>query len=165
MRLRGLLEMNNLPIRYKLITHFMLISIVPSLLLGVLVSFTVTRIIDNQVNDHTLQLIGKVNTSLEHVASNMQNITYFISLNPLVQPFLSANGEELSSEEKYTVSRFLQGFTTLYPEVAGILVADSKGRYMSNDMYARTAEPLTEEIWFKQAVDSRGIFTLIGHPV
>lgn len=165
MRLRGLLEMNNLPIRYKLITHFMLISIVPSLLLGVLVSFTVTRIIDNQVNDHTLQLIGKVNTSLEHVVSNMQNITYFISFDPLVQAFLSGNGEELSSEEKYTVSRFLQGFTTLYPEVAGILVADSKGRYMSNDMYARTAEPLTEEIWFKQAVDSRGIFTLIGHPV
>jgi len=84
MRLRGLLEMNNLPIRYKLITHFMLISIVPSLLLGVLVSFTVTRIIDNQVNDHTLQLIGKVNTSLEHVVSNMQNITYFISFDPLV---------------------------------------------------------------------------------
>lgn len=79
MRLRGWLEMNNLPIRYKLITHFMLISIVPSLLLGVLVSFTVKRIIDNQVNDHTLQLIGKVNTSLEHVVSNMQNITY---LNP-----------------------------------------------------------------------------------
>ena len=113
MRLRGLLEMNNLPIRYKLITHFMLISIVPSLLLGVLVSFTMSaRIIDNQVNDHTLQLIGKVNTSLEHVVSNMQNITYFISFDPLVQAFLSGNGEELSSEEKYTVSRFLQGFAT-----------------------------------------------------
>jgi len=164
MRLRGWLEMNNLPIRYKLITHFMLISIVPSLLLGVLVSFTVKRIIDNQVNDHTLQLIGKVNTSLEHVVSNMQNITYFISFDPLVQAFLSGGGKELNSEEKYTVSRFLQGFTTLYPEVAGILVADRHGRYMSNDMYARTAEPLTEEIWFKQAVDSRGIFTLIGHP-
>jgi len=157
-----LFQMNNWPIRYKLILHFMLISIVPSFLLGLLVSYTVTRIIDDQVNDHTLQIIGKVNTSLEHVISNMQNVTYFISFDPNVRQFLS--GQELDAEEMYTVSRFLQGFTTLYPEVAGILVADRNGHYLSNDMYARTKVPLTEELWYQQAVESRGIFTIVGHP-
>lgn len=157
-------EMNNLPIRYKLILNFMLIAIIPSLLLGVLVSCTVTRIIEEQVNEHTLQIIGKVNNTLEHVVSNMQNLTYFISFDPLVRKFLAEDEEPLNSEELYTVSRFLQGFTTLYPEVAGILVADRQGRYLSNDMYARTDAPLTEETWYKQAVESRGIFTIVGHP-
>jgi two-component system sensor histidine kinase YesM len=157
-----LFEMNNWPIRYKLILHFMLISIVPSFLLGLLVSYTVTRIIDDQVNDHTLQIIGKVNTSLEHVISNMQNVTYFVAFDPNVRQFLS--GQELDAEDMYTVSKFLQGFTTLYPEVAGILVADRFGHYLSNDMYARTDVPLTEELWYQQAVESRGIFTIVGHP-
>jgi len=159
------LELNNLPIRYKLIIHFTLISIVPSLLLGMLVSYTVTRIIEDRANEHTLQLIGKVNTSLEHVVSNMQNLTYFISFDPHVQKFLSDTDNRLSADEQYTVSRFLQGFTTLYPEVAGILVADRQGGYMSNDMYARRPASLTEELWYEQAVDSRGIFTIVGHPV
>lgn len=159
------LEMNNLPIRYKLIVHFMLISIIPSLLLGLLVSYAVTRIIEDQATDHTLQIIGKVNTSLEHVVSNMQNLTYFISFDPLVRKMLSEGEEALDGEELYTVSRFLQGFTTLYPEVAGILVADSSGRYFSNDMYARYNAPLTEESWYRQAVDSKGIFTIVGHPL
>jgi two-component system sensor histidine kinase YesM len=162
MKRAWLLEMNNWPIRYKLILHFMLISIVPSFLLGLLVSYTVTRIIDDQVNDHTLQIIGKVNTSLEHVISNMQNVTYFVAFDPNVRQFLS--GQELDAEEMYTVSRFLQGFTTLYPEVAGILVADRNGSYLSNDMYARTDVPLTAELWYQQAVESRGIFTIVGHP-
>lgn len=165
MRKRISFELNNWPIRYKLIFHFMLISILPSLFLGILVSYTVTRIIEEQINDHMLQLIGKVNTSLEHVVSNMQNLTYFISFDPLVGKFLAEKDNALSSEEEYTAIRFLQGFTTLYPEVAGILVADSRGRYISRDMYARNLEPLTEEHWYRQAVESRGIFTIVGHPV
>jgi two-component system sensor histidine kinase YesM len=165
MRSWKLIELNNMPIRYKLILHFMLISIVPSLLLGLLVSYTVTRIIENQANEHTLQLIGKVNASLEHVVSNMQNVTYFISFDPHVQKFLSEHAHDLDSEEQYIASRFLQGFTTLYPEVAGILIADRLGTYMSNDMYARNETSLTEELWYSQAVESRGIFTIVGHPV
>lgn len=159
------LRLNNIPIRYKLIINFMLISIAPSIVLGLLVSYSVTRIIEDQANEHTLQLIGKVNTSIEHVVSNMQNLTYFISFDPHVQKFLSQSDNELDSEEQYAASQFLQGFTTLYPEVAGILIADRVGTYMSNDMYARTVKPLTEELWYKQAVDSKGIFTIVGHPV
>jgi two-component system sensor histidine kinase YesM len=165
MRRWSSLELNNIPIRYKLIINFMLISIVPSLLLGLLVSYSVTRIIEDKANEHTLQLISKVNTSIEHVVSNMQNVTYFISFDPHVQKFLSESDNELDPEEQYTASQFLKGFTTLYPEVAGILVADRLGTYMSNDMYARTMKPMTEEHWYKQAVESRGIFTIVGHPV
>jgi two-component system sensor histidine kinase YesM len=165
MRRWSSLELNNIPIRYKLIINFMLISIVPSILLGLLVSYSVTRIIEDQANEHTLQLISKVNTSIEHVVSNMQNLTYFISFDPHVQKFLSENDNKLDPEEQYTASQFLKGFTTLYPEVAGILIADRHGTYMSNDMYARAMTPMTDELWYRQAVESRGIFTIVGHPV
>ncbi|GJM69010.1 hypothetical protein HMSSN036_12260 [Paenibacillus macerans] len=152
--------LNNLPIRYKLIVHFLLISILPSIGLGLLTNWTVDRIIERQITDNTLQLIGKVNKSLETYVENLQNMTYFISFNPEVLRFLEGQSEA----DHFEIRKFLQGFTTLYSEVAGILVVNSQGDYISNEMYARTPEKLTAEDWYKEAVRSKGIFKVIGHP-
>ncbi|MFC3343390.1 cache domain-containing sensor histidine kinase [Paenibacillus abyssi] len=157
--------MNNLPIRYKLITHFLLISILPSIGLGLLISWTVDRIIERQVADNTLQLISKVNKTLESYVDNMQNITYFIAFNPEVKQFLTEQEAEREAGTDYNIRQFLQGFSNLHSEIAGILVVNSRGDYISNELYARTDQPLTEEYWYKDAVDKKGIFTIIGQPV
>ena len=158
-------EMRNLPIRYKLIIHFLLISILPSIGLAGLVDWTAGRIIERQVNDNTLQLIGKVNKTLEFYVGGMQNITYFISFNPQIKRFLDgAETIQDKANDHYEVRKFLQGFTTLYSEVAGILVVNSDGKYISNEMYARTANNLTQESWYKEAVNNNGIFKIVGHP-
>ncbi|XEC93056.1 sensor histidine kinase [Paenibacillus tarimensis] len=158
-------EMNNWPIREKLILHFLLISTLPALCLGVLIGWATNNIVEKQTNEHTSQLIGNVNKSLDFYASNIQNITYFISFNPLVKQFLAEGSAALADEQKrYEASKFLQGFTTLYPEAAGILVVNTHGEYFSNEMYARTGRSLTEEDWYQQAVEAKGIFKLIGHP-
>lgn len=158
-------QMNNLPIRYKLIIMFLLISILPSIGLGLLIDYTVERIIGRQVNENTIQLIGKVNRSLEFYVSNMQNMTYLIAFDPGVKQFLhSSSGEEAGAVDEYTMRKFLQGFTTLYSEIAGIMVVNSKGEYISNELYARSDKSLTEESWYKAAEDNKGIFKIVGKP-
>lgn len=172
-------QMNNLPIRYKLIIMFLLISILPSIGLGLLIDYTVERIIGRQVNDNTLQLIGKVNRSLEFYVSNMQNMTYLIAFDPDIKQFLregiptdQANGgdgagaglNDRQDTAEYTMRKFLQGFTTLYSEIAGIMVVNNKGDYISNELYARSEQPLTKESWYKEAADGRGIFKILGKP-
>lgn len=157
------ITLNNWPIRYKLIMHFLLISILPAICLGILIALATDRIIEKQVNEHTSQLIGNVNKSLEAYAGNLQNITYFTSFNPQVRRFLSGE-PAIQASEVYDMRIFLQGFTTLYSEVAGILVVNAKGDYISNEMYARTTRSLTEEGWYKEAVDQKGIFSIVGHP-
>ncbi|MEF2966429.1 sensor histidine kinase [Paenibacillus sp. M1] len=171
-RVTGLARMslNNLPIRYKLIIHFLLISILPSIGLGFLINWTVDRVIERQVTDNTLQLIGKVNESLETYVENLQNITYFISFNPDVEDFLAGEGkapaepDNESGLDHYEIRKFLQGFTTLHSEVAGILVVNHRGEYISNEMYARTSRNLTQESWYQEAVRNKGIFKIVGHP-
>lgn len=160
-------QMNNLPIRYKLIIHFLLISILPSIGLGVLIDWTASHIIERQTNENTLQLIGKVNKTLESYIGNMQNMTYFISFNSDIMRFMEGDGEREQAEQddRYGIRKFLQGITTLYPEVAGILITNSRGEYISNEMYARSDKSLTEEAWYREAVDHKGIFTIVGHPV
>jgi len=160
-------KMNNFPIRYKLIILLLLISIFPSVGLGFLTGWTVDRIIERQVTQNTLQLIGQVNKTLEFYFSNIQNAGYLISFNPELKKFLYEKKGELdfSKDDHYNIRKFLQGFTNLYPEVAGILVINSNGQYISNEMYARSSKNLTEETWYKEAVKNEGIFKIIGHPV
>ncbi|MGM7719978.1 cache domain-containing sensor histidine kinase [Metabacillus sp. Hm71] len=159
-------KLNNFPIRYKIITLLLLISILPSMGLGLLTGYTVERIIDNQATQHTLQLIGQVNKTLESYASNMQNISYLLSMDPEINTFLSQKQPTTNQteDEVYSIRQFMQGLSTLYPEVAGILVVNSHGNYISNELYSRYNQNLTEESWYKEAVQNEGIFKIIGHP-
>lgn len=160
------LQINDFPIRYKLIALLLLISIVPSIGLSILTGMTVQRIVEKQVTDNTLQLIGQVNKTLENYANNMQNISYLISFNPEIKDFLyETKGSNSSGENNnYQIREFLRNFTNLYPEVAGILVVNSNGKYISNELYADSNQDLTKEEWYKKAVSNGGIFKIIGHP-
>jgi len=153
----------NLPIRYKLLVHFLLITILPSLILGLLTDFVVNRIIEKQMNENTLQLISKVNRSLEFYVGNVQNTTYLISYNPEVREFLYQDKPDQAAREE--ALEFMRGFPTLQTEIAGIMVVNAKGDYLSNDMYSRSAsKDLTLETWYQEAVAGKGIFKVIGHP-
>ncbi len=153
----------NLPIRYKLLVHFLLITILPSVVLGLLTDFVVNRIIERQMNENTLQLIAKVNRALEFYVGNVQNTTYLISYNPQIREFLYQDKPDQAARDE--AMEFMRGFPTLQTEIAGIMVVNSKGDYLSNDMYSRSSsKDLTLETWYQEAVAGKGIFQVIGHP-
>ncbi|MEW4368402.1 cache domain-containing sensor histidine kinase [Paenibacillus kandeliae] len=214
----------NLPLHTQLITLFLLIGILPAILLGVMVNYTSDRIIERQVTDNTLQLIDKVNQTLDTYMEHMQSITYLISFDSGVVNFMNAtsstdrnnnisnNAEDntqgntnkyaqhgnktanektnetissqtaastdardlddaddsdlsLSGTSVYQIRQFLQGFTTVYPEIAGILIVNRNGEYISNELYARNPQQsLTREAWYREAVANKGLFTIVGHP-
>lgn len=154
-------KLNNIPIKHKLVVLLLLITIVPAIILSILVAVTVERVIEDQVTENTLQLIGQVNKSIEYYAGNMQNVSYLLSFDPEVESFLDGKPSE---EGNYSIRQFMQRLTTLYPEVAGILAVNSKGESVSNELYAPSGQNLLEEDWYKQAVAGAGIFKMIGHP-
>ncbi|MFS0880077.1 cache domain-containing sensor histidine kinase [Metabacillus niabensis] len=157
-------KLNNFPIRHKIIALLLIISILPSIGLGSLTGYTVERIIDKQETEHTLQLIDQVNKKLESYASNMQNISYLLSMDPEIKEFLTEQNSAFTEDEDYSIRQFMQGLSTLYPEVASILVVNSQGEYISNDLYTRGNKDLTKESWYKEAVANEGIVKIIGHP-
>lgn len=157
-------KLNNFPIRHKIIALLLIISILPSIGLGSLTGYTVERIIDKQETEHTLQLIDQVNKKLESYASNMQNISYLLSMDPEIKEFLTEQNSAFTEDEDYSIRQFMQGLSTLYPEVASILVVNSQGEYISNDLYTRGNKDLTKESWYKEAVENEGIVKIIGHP-
>lgn len=156
-------EINDLPIRYKIISLLLVISILPSIVLSVLISYAGDKIIEKQATKHTLQLIGQANKSLEAYVDNMQDISYLISFNPETIQFLHSDKNQ-DPNSNYQINQFLQGFTTVNPEIAGILVVNNADKYISNELYARNISPLTKEGWYQEAVKNKGIFKVIGHP-
>ncbi|MDF2788281.1 MAG: histidine kinase [Neobacillus sp.] len=156
-------EINDLPIRSKIIVLLLVISILPSIAFGSLVNMAVDKIIEKQASEHTLQLIGQANKSLESYGETMQDVSYLISFNPDIIRFLHGD-EDLDSNDNYQLKKFLQGFTTVNPEIAGILVINEEGNYLSNELYPRNIKSLTEERWYQDAARNKGIFKFIGHP-
>ncbi|WP_347561784.1 cache domain-containing sensor histidine kinase [Bacillus timonensis] len=157
------LGINDMPIRYKIIALLLIISILPSIGLGSLISLAVDKIIEKQVTEHTLQLLGQANKSLESYVENMQDISYFISMNPQVIDFLQHDVNQ-EGNHQYDIEQFLQALTTVNPEIAGILIINQKGNYISNELYPRDIHSLIEEEWYRAAVENNGIFKIIGHP-
>ncbi|MDQ0229378.1 cache domain-containing sensor histidine kinase [Metabacillus malikii] len=157
-------KLNNLPIRHKIIALLLIISILPAIGLGLLTAFTVEKIIDKRETEHTLQLIDQVNKKLEVYVSNMQNVSYLLSMDPEIKKFLTEHQKMRTEDEEYSIRQFIQGLSTLYPEVASILIVNHQGHYISNDLYTRTSINLTKEQWYGEAVENKGIFNIIGHP-
>ena len=153
-------------------------AIVPSVGLGLLVNWTVERVVERQVEGHTMQLIGKVNEALNTKMENLQNMTYLIAFDPDVNAFMDEKigGDENTRERErverpasqaytaseqnrwYGIKQTLQGFTTLYPEIAGIVLVNGNGEYISNEMYPRTEQRLTEEDWYRKAAVQPGFY-------
>ncbi|WP_082704223.1 cache domain-containing sensor histidine kinase [Paenibacillus pabuli] len=173
------LRLRNMPLRYQLMLLFLLFAIVPSVGLGLLVNWTVERIVERQVEGHTMQLIGKVNEALDSKMENLQNMTYLIAFDPDIVAFMkgkTASDNDTGSttsvkepnvkeqDQLYGIKQTLQGFTTLYPEIAGIVLANGSGDYISNEMYPRAKQSLTQEDWYKRASANPGIFTVLGQP-
>lgn len=175
------LRLRNMPLRYQLMLLFLLFAIVPSVGLGLLVNWTVERVVERQVEGHTMQLIGKVNEALNSKMENLQNMTYLIAFEPDIDAFMNdkmplndddADGEpinmgtiaETEQNRLYGIKQTLQGFTTLYPEIAGIVLVNASGDYISNEMYPRAEQSLIQENWYQKASANPGIFMVLGQP-
>ena len=158
-------KINDFSIRDKLIALFLLISILPAIGLGLLVGVTVEKILGEQATKNTLQLIDQVNTTLESSITNVQNVSYLISMDSQINSFFSHGlSEDKEKEQIYSIRQKMQGFTSLYPEIAGILLINRDGQYISNELYAKEDVDLTKEAWYEEAVKNKGIFKIIGKP-
>ncbi|OWA33287.1 histidine kinase [Saccharibacillus sp. O16] len=155
-------KLHDLRLRYQLMILFLLVSLLPAIGLGYLVNWTVSRVLEHQAVDHTLQLITKVNQTLDSDMENLQNMTYLIGFDDRVRTFMQAGAA--GEEDTYRLKQYLQRYTTLYPEIAGLLIVGADGRYISNELYARTPGNLTQENWYRQAEEAEGLFTIVGQP-
>ena len=154
-------------IRSKLLFSFVAVILLPLLTLGVLGPYLSARTLENEATSHTWQLIRQVTRNIEFSVRKTESIISVVDANPDVQAFLAFEGsaQPFSAQERAAALRLLGSLSDAHPEIAGILVVSADDRPLSNEIQPITRDPLTEESWYRQAVDNPGTVQLLSRPI
>jgi two-component system sensor histidine kinase YesM len=154
-------------LRSKLLFSFVAVIMLPLLTLGVLGPFISARAIEAETIGHTRQLIRQVTRNIEFYVRQTEGMISIVTANPDVQAFMSFEGspQPFSEMAQASARQLLRSLSDAHPEIAGILVISADNRPLSNEIQPITRDPLTEESWYREAVDNRGTVQLLPRPI
>jgi two-component system sensor histidine kinase YesM len=143
------------------------VILLPLLTLGVLGPFISARTLESEATSHTWQLIRQVTRNIEFYVRQTESIISVVDANPDVQAFLSFRGagKNLSAAGTGSALQLLSSISDAHPEIAGILVVSSDARPLSNEIQPITRDPLTQESWYREAVENPGTVRLLPRPI
>ncbi|HYE84373.1 MAG TPA: sensor histidine kinase [Clostridia bacterium] len=155
-------------IQFKLLSYFLIVTLFPTLTLGIIGNIIYINAMEREVNAHTTQMIGQVKKNIEFYIKDMDNIIYVISQEPEIIKYMNIT-EDTPQEERASIEagvrRIFNSFTAIHPEISGILMVNEKDFDVSNEMFRIARDPLTSEIWYKQAFIDTDSIQLLSKPI
>lgn len=139
--------------------------LLPIITLGIFSNIVYSKIIEKKVNLHTHQMINQIQNSIEYYLESVENIIYYISQTPDVIEYMDAENMTSSDEQEIRLRRSLSVYTESRPEILGILIVNSNDKYISNELEKNNRDPLTNEQWYKAAVNNVGQTQYFSKPV
>lgn len=153
-------------IREKLLLYFFTLILLPIATLGVLGNVIYSKSMEDQANSYMAQMIEQVTNNVEFYIHDMDNIMYYLSRDPnVIKLFRSEPTEDSEHLPENEVRHLLRTFTEAHPEISGILLVTTKDKYISNEMRRIARDPLTNEVWYKQAVATPDRVQLFSKPI
>ncbi len=158
-------------------TYFMNKSIGDKLIFyffGVILSVTITITtlgnllykdsINFSQNENTNQIIKQINSNIESYVNNTENIINYMSIDPRIIKFLNDNKfEDTDIEDEAYKS--IYNFVKFNPEIAGIMVVNTNGGYISDVMNRVSRDPLYNEEWYTKAYNKLETIHLFTKPI
>jgi two-component system sensor histidine kinase YesM len=143
------------------------VILLPLLTLGILGPYISARTIESEATNHTVQLIRQVSRNIEFYVRQTESIISIVDANPDVQAFMGFRGsaQPFSSTAQEGARQLLRAISDAHGEIAGILVVSADNRPLSNEIQPVTRDPLTDESWYRQAVEHQGTVQLLPRPI
>jgi two-component system sensor histidine kinase YesM len=117
-------------------------------------------------NTYTEQMVGQISNDVDFYIKDMSNIINTLGRDPRVYKFMTeqANGSDnkLIDDDAYEA---ILGISSLYPEIAGVMAVNSNDNYVSDVMTRINKDPLTQETWYREAVQKPGNIQLFSKPI
>ncbi len=157
----------NRSIRFKLLFYFVIITLFSILALSFLGSTLYKNAIEEETNAHTVQMMEQVKNHIEVYIEEMDNIIYYLSQDSSVIQFL--DWENTDSSPFYLLDykvRQLQGvYIEKHVEIAGAMIVSEKKQFASKGLEPITRDAMTDEQWYKKAVQEPDHIHLFSHPI
>ncbi len=155
----------NSSIGSKLIFYFFLVILVPIITITTLSNLIYKNSITDEQNANTKQMIKQITDNVDFYIKDTENIINYLSDDTTVVKFLNSNNINKDNNIEDDTSREITRFTTLHPEIAGIMIVNPNDMYVSDIMYRISRDPLTSEKWYLQATKNPENVQLFSKPV
>jgi two-component system sensor histidine kinase YesM len=155
----------NITIRSKIILSYLLIALTPFLIFAIISTVVYTNQVENNISQHTNQMLGQVKTAIEVYINSLDKLTNYINKEVEDVDFPNMHTEEdiQWKYEKENISNMLYHIGETHSEVAGILIATENDMYISTGMTRISRDSFTEEEWYKQAIENPNEIQIISN--
>ena len=155
-------------LRFKLLFYFFTLILLPLATLGIIGNLVSVNTVEDEANNYTAQMIEQVMKNVDSYIENVKQSMELISLDPATSQFLNTSSSSAAEQRQATetdVRRMLSNFTSIHPEIAGIILVNEHDMDVSNEMFRVSRDPLTNEEWYRAAMANRGQIQLISKPI
>ncbi|MBC2456942.1 sensor histidine kinase [Clostridium beijerinckii] len=148
----------------KLIFYFLGVILVVTITITTLGNLLYKDSINFTQNENTNQIIKQINSNIESYVNNTENIINYMSIDPRIIKFLNDNKPENTDIEDEAY-KSIYNFVKFNPEIAGIMIVNNNGGYISDVMNKVSRDPLNHEDWYIKAYNQPETIHLFTKPI
>jgi len=154
-------------IRFKLLFYFVAVILLPLLTLGILSPLISVNTIEKETTNHVRMLIRQVTRNIEFYVQEMEGVVSMLADDSNIQSFfgLEEAGSPFTETHAAGVRRLLHTVSSVYPEIAGVLLVNEHDGTLSNEIQRVTRDPLRQEPWYLSAIQSPLAVQLHPRPI
>ncbi|MDR3597035.1 sensor histidine kinase [Clostridium sp.] len=154
----------NKSIGSKLIVYFFVVILAVTITVTILGNLSYRNSINFSQNENTNQIIKQINNNIESYVNNTENIINYMSIDTRILKFLKDN--KLKNDDiEDDAYKSIYNFTKFNPEIAGIMIVNCNGGYISDVMNKVSRDSLTDEEWYSKACNDPENIHLFTKPI
>lgn len=141
-----------------------LISLFSFMMLGLLINFYFSSVLDSAAKERTMQAMSQVNMNIENYLQNAQSFTGIIQRNNDAQNFFAWKYMGDSPEElqtKSNIRNLLLNIVQSFPHVRGIALINKNDFFLSNEMFRQSGISFRTESWYEECMGNPQTFHII----
>lgn len=143
----------NVQIRGKMIYSYILITLIPFCLLGILGVSLSIREAEKNVTQHSAQMVGQIQQTIDIYVSSIEKTANMLicTVEPMHLNEIQSSEDELWEEYREELDTKFQNVVQTHSEIAGIFLATEKDLYVSARMSRVSRDSFSKEDWYQKA--------------
>nr|WP_224035033.1 sensor histidine kinase [Clostridium gelidum] len=154
----------NKSMSYKLILYFFIVILAVTITTTTLGNLLYKNSINHSQNENTNQIIKQINNSMESYVNNTENIINYMSTDPRILKFFDDNKLDTDNVED-DAYKPIYNFIKFNPEIAGIMIVNTNGGYISDVMNKVSRDSLIYEDWYEKSYNEPEKIHLFTKPM
>ena len=159
------MDRNKYGIKKRILLFFLAIMLIPIITLGVFTNVVYSRVIEKNVNEHTVQMINQIQNNIEEYIKSVENVIFYITESEEIKQYLSEDNNINNTELEIKVREVLNTYKEVNPEIVAILIVNNEDKYISNGLEKNNRDSLTNEKWYKKAMNNLGKAQFFSKPI